>query len=158
MNKICIAVDYSPSARKVAEIGFAHAHMLNAGITLVHVVANSGNYDMGYSSVMGFDGYAVMPNLQVMEALQETSQEYLKKVKNHLGDDSIDLQVLTGGDTSTALLEFATEWGADLLVIGTHSHSALENLFMGNTAASIVKNTKIPLLVIPVNDKDEVDY
>ncbi len=151
MPKICIAIDYSPSATRVAEIGFAHAHMLHAEITLVHVVADAGNYEMGYSSVMGFEGYALMPNINVMEALNETSEQYLQKVVQHLGDERIATKVLTG-DTSTSLLDFAEDWGADLIVLGTHSHSALENLFMGNTAASVVKHTKIPLLVVPVND------
>ena len=152
MSKVCIALDYSPSATQVAEIGFAHAHMLNAEITLIHVVADAGNYQMGYSSIMGFEGYTLDTNLEVMKALRQNSEEYLKKAVDHLGDQNIKTQVLTG-DTAEALLDFAGDWGADLIVLGTHSHSALENFFMGNTAASVVKHTKIPLLVIPVKDE-----
>lgn len=153
MTKVCIAIDYSPSATQVAEIGFAHAHMLKAEITLVHVVADVSTYDMGYSSFMGFEGYSLNPNIEVMEAIHESSEKYLASVVSHLGDERIKIQVLTG-ETSTALLDFADNWGADLIVLGTHSHSALENFFMGNTASSVVKNTKIPLLIIPVQDEE----
>ena len=38
---------------------------------------------------------------------------------------------------------------ADLIILGTHSRSGLENLFMGNVAVEVVKHAKIPVLIIP---------
>lgn len=38
MKKICIALDTSPSAEKIAKIGYSYVEALNAEIILVHVV------------------------------------------------------------------------------------------------------------------------
>lgn len=40
MNKILIALDYDPSAQKVAETGFSFAKAMKAEITLLHVMTN----------------------------------------------------------------------------------------------------------------------
>ena len=44
MKKILIALDYDPSAQKVAEIGFLFGKAMKAEITLLHVMADPISY------------------------------------------------------------------------------------------------------------------
>ena len=58
MKKILIALDYDPTAQKVAETGFKLAKSLNAKVTLLHVTKDAAIYDTpGFSPVMGYTGY-----------------------------------------------------------------------------------------------------
>ncbi|MBK6814606.1 MAG: universal stress protein [Saprospiraceae bacterium] len=65
----------------------------------------------------------------------------------HLGDPLVQTKVLEG-DTDDSILQFADEWKADLIVMGSHKHKGLEKL-LPDLAVHMVKNSKIPLLTIP---------
>jgi hypothetical protein len=43
-KKVLIALDYNPTAQKVAETGFSMAKSMNAGITLFHVISYQAYY------------------------------------------------------------------------------------------------------------------
>jgi nucleotide-binding universal stress UspA family protein len=46
MKRILIALDYDPSAQKVAETGLSFAKAMKAEITLLHVLANQQDYKL----------------------------------------------------------------------------------------------------------------
>lgn len=47
------------------------------------------------------------------------------------------------------ILEYAKEIGADLIVLGRHGHSALENVLFGNVTEKVVRKAACPVLVVP---------
>ena len=52
MKKILIALDYDPTAQKVAEAGFSLAKAMGANVVLIHVVADIMYYSsMAYSPI-----------------------------------------------------------------------------------------------------------
>ena len=52
------------------------------------------------------------------------------------------------GDPETAILEHAKEWGADLIVVGSHDRSRVERFLMGSVAESVVKHAPCSVLVL----------
>ena len=40
INKVLIALDYNPTAQKVAETGFSMAKSMNAKVVLLHVITD----------------------------------------------------------------------------------------------------------------------
>ena len=57
MKKVLIALDFNPTAQKVAEIGFSMAKSMNAEVILLHVITDPVFYSTaGYSPIMGFTG------------------------------------------------------------------------------------------------------
>lgn len=57
-KNVLIALDYDPTAQKVAEAGYDLAKMIGATVTLVHAIADPVYYSAtGYSPIMGFGGY-----------------------------------------------------------------------------------------------------
>ena len=151
MKKICIALDTSPSAQKIAELGHIYAKALNAEITLVHVVNDISYYSMNYDPIMGYAGFLTSNTLDLVEGLKKESEKFLTASAKHLKDENIKTAVLDG-DPADAILEFAKAWNADLIVMGTHSRSGLANLLMGSIAVEVLKQSKIPVLIIPTKD------
>lgn len=150
-KKICIALDTSPSAEKIAKTGYEYAKAFDAEVKLIHVVYDAAAYTYSYGSIMNYDGFLIQQNKEIVESLENESEQFLKKTARYLGEPELKIQVLQGL-AEEEILSFAEDWKADLIVIGTHSHSLLENVFLGNVATSIVKHSKIPLLVVPVKE------
>lgn len=150
MKKVLIALDYDPSAEKIAAIGHSIAKSQGAKVVLLHVVADAAYYsDMAYSPIMGFNGfiYPGIDEMLVKDLLQE-SHNFLERSKEHLGDDEIEILVKEG-DFVTSILDTAKEQSADLLVIGTHSRRGLDRLLNGSIAEKILQQSDIPLFIIP---------
>ena len=54
MKKILIALDFDPSAEKVAEAGYAIAKAMNAEVAIVHVITEPAYYNVEQLPFMGF--------------------------------------------------------------------------------------------------------
>ena len=120
VKKVLIALDYDPTAQKVAEVGFSMAKSMSAEVILLHVIADPVFYSTaGYSPIMGYNGFEGMSPLQLENAdgLKDASLQYLEKSKQHLGDDSIKTMVKEG-DFANSILDAAKEMRADFLVVG----------------------------------------
>ena len=151
MKKVLIALDYDPTAQKVAEAGFSLAKSLKAEVILLHVINESANYSTpGHFPIMGYTGYVdVSPTvLESTEGLRNASLQYLDKTRQHLGDKSIETLVADGGFAET-ILKSAKEVHADIIVIGSHSQKWLENILMGSVTEEVLKASSIPLYIIP---------
>jgi nucleotide-binding universal stress UspA family protein len=151
MKKVLIAMDYNPTAQKVAEVGFSMAKAMKAEVILLHVISDPVNYSsVEYSPIMGFNGFMEMGQLQLdnIESLKKASQQFLEKSKQHLGDKTIQTMV-EEGDFAESILKTAKDLHADIIVIGTHSRKWLENIVMGSVTEKVLKNTTIPLFIIP---------
>lgn len=151
MKKVLIALDYDPTAQKVAETGFSLAKSMNAEVVLLHIIADSLNYATpGHSPVMGYTGYIdVSPSiLESADGLKNASLQYLQKTRQHLGDKSIQTLV-KNGDLAETILETAEELQADLIVMGSHSQKWLENILMGSVTEKVMQDSAIPLYIVP---------
>ena len=151
MKKVLIALDYDPTAQKVAEVGFEMAKKMNAEITLLHVMADPLYYSSaGYSPIMGFIGYMDMGPMELdsVDILKKVSQEFLDKSKLHLGDKTIKTLVKEG-DYADTILDTAKELHAEIIVMGSHSRKWLENILMGSVTEKVLHHTSIPLFIIP---------
>lgn len=150
MKKVLIAIDYHPVSEKVATAGYELAKKMDAEVCLLHVMTTVGYYGMDYPMFMGYDGYSGLNvDLNVTGELRKVAEDFVKTAADHLDDPTVGTAMVEG-DTATAILDYAKEWNADLIVMGTHSHSALEKLFVGTVASEVLEKTDIPVYLVPV--------
>jgi nucleotide-binding universal stress UspA family protein len=151
MKKVLIALDYDPTAQKIAETGFSLAKAVGAEIVLLHIIVDVDYYATPeYSPIVGFIGFSdnVEPNLLNKEVLKKAAKHFLDKIKHHLGDETIQT-VVKEGDIADVILKTAKETHADTIVMGTHSRNWLENVLVGSTAEKVLNHATIPLYIIP---------
>jgi nucleotide-binding universal stress UspA family protein len=155
MKKILIALDYSPSAEKIAETGYALAKSSQAEVILMHVVADPIYYsNLDYSPIMGYTGFSSpeMLSLIDMEEVKKASRDFLEQSKKHLGDEGIT--TLVGeGDCADAILNAASDLNVDTIVMGTHSRRGLDKILMGSIAEKVLHHATVPLLIIPTRQE-----
>jgi nucleotide-binding universal stress UspA family protein len=151
LSKVLIALDYDPTAQKIAETGFSLAKTMGAEIVLLHVISDPIYYSStDYSPIMGFTGFMDMNPLQLdnIEGLKKASLHFLDKSKHHLGEEKIKTLVKEG-DFADSILKTAKEINADIIVMGSHSRRWLENIIMGSVTEKVLHHTTIPLYIIP---------
>lgn len=149
MKKILIALDYDPTAQKVAETGHKLAKAMKAQTYLLHVVSNSTYYSTpNYSPIMGFEGFSNTVEISSSEELEKAAHKYLDKSKEHLNDETIQTYVKKG-NFGEAILNAAKELKADIIVLGTHSRRGLEKILVGSVAEHVLHHSLIPLFIIP---------
>lgn len=155
MKTILIALDYDPLAQKIAEAGYSLASSLNAKVILLHVISDAASYSsLNYSPIMGFDSFNNLNLIEtgsMEEVLNTTAQEYLNKLKQHLGDEAIET-IVKDGDFGKSILDTAAEINADLIVMGTHSRSGLGKILMGSVAENVLHHSSIPMYIIPIKE------
>jgi len=153
MKKILIALDYDPLAERVAATGYAIAKAFTAEVLLLHVVAEPAYYSTTeYSPIMGFSGFSGPEIADYSENLKKEAVRFLEESRNHLGDPAIDILVAEG-DFADAIIKTASEFNADLIVMGTQHRKGLDKLIMGNLAEKILNSSSVPLLTIPASDE-----
>lgn len=151
MKKVLIALDYDPTAQKVAETGYAIAKAMNAEVILLHVLSDAVFYSASlYDPIMGFGGFGNVDFMQsdVIANLKKTAQIFLNKSKSHL-DDTYIQTLVKEGDFADSILEAANDLHADIIVMGSHSRKWLEQIVMGSTTEKVLHHISIPLFIIP---------
>jgi len=156
MKKVLIALDYDPTAQKIAEQGYSLAKTMGAEVILLHVITDPTYYtSTDYSPIMGFGGYMDLSQYEpgTIDGLKIASQHFLDKTKLHLGDQTVQTSVKEG-DIAESILMTAKNLHVDIIVLGSHSRKWLENIVVGSVAEEVLRQTKIPLFIIPTKKRN----
>jgi nucleotide-binding universal stress UspA family protein len=153
MKRIIIALDFDPSAQKVAEEGYALAKVLKAKVTLVHVKADADYYSsLAQVVVIGFSGHQKDVGSIPSDPIDPDaiSQEFLRKAMLHLADKNVEILV-ANGTCADSLIKTANQLKADMIVMGSHSRKWFENTAIGSVTEKVLLSSTVPVLVIPTN-------
>lgn len=151
MKRILIALDYDPTAQKVAETGFSLCKEFGDEVTLLHVIESPSYYTSGvYNPIMGFAGFLSpgLPGDEEIDQVISGTVEYLQKTKEHLGHHEIRTLVREG-IPGEIILSVAAEMKMDMIVMGSHSRRWLEKILMGSITEYVLHHSPVPLLIIP---------
>jgi nucleotide-binding universal stress UspA family protein len=148
MKTIVALVDFSDAASKVLKYAQMLASAMSSRVILLHVtpleipVATYG---------------AEVPPIPV-EPSPETiraDQQRLNDLLHTLTQSGVDAtaQQAKGQLAETVLMETSL-LKADMIIMGSHHHSALYHFFIGSMTADVLKKATIPVLVIPCDADD----
>jgi nucleotide-binding universal stress UspA family protein len=155
ISKILIGIDDSKYAEYAASYGFDIAHTFNAHVGLVHIVEPALIPETSTDTIMGLPMQNVDVNEMNLLDLQKDHSENIiqRTITKYAGD----LQVThfnEFGATADGILSCSREFKADLIVIGTHSRTGIDRLLMGSVAESVVRNSEVPVLVVPLMEAE----
>lgn len=146
IKKVVTPVDFSDNSRLIAESAAYFAGRFGATMHLVFVVQNFEDYSGFFVPQMS------MPTLESelfdsaetkMASFCGEIEEYCRKA----GVKELNYKVFIG-DVAEQIVEYATEVGADLIVMGTHGYKGLEKIMFGSVAGKVVRSANCPVLTI----------
>jgi nucleotide-binding universal stress UspA family protein len=100
---------------------------------------------------------------EVLASLRDKGVDALKakitkRIRDVLREELVGITLPQGeilhqmepGKPSQVILKVAKEITADLIVMGTRTHSSIGKLLMGSTAQKVLQESTIPVLVVPL--------
>lgn len=90
--------------------------------------------------------------INVDAIIERETNLYLKTMVSAIDTKNVDVKLISAkGNAVHSVLAIDEELGIDLIIVGAKSNSIREEVYLGKTAGSIVKQTEIPVLAIPDN-------
>jgi len=155
MKKILIGVDDSIFANHAIAYGFELAQKLGAEVGLVHVIEPvpmmEATDTVGLPMESGID--YVTPEL--MNLQQKGSDTLIERVIKKYGHGEDITHFTEYGSTAEGIVDCARKFHADMIVVGTHSRTGLDRLFMGSVAEHVVRYSPVPVIVVPMPKEEE---
>jgi nucleotide-binding universal stress UspA family protein len=88
--------------------------------------------------------------INISEILERESNLYMRSVINTVDRKGLDIKLISAkGNVVDSIASVEKEIGIDLIVMGPKSNSIKEEVFLGNTSGSVVKQSKLPVLIVP---------
>lgn len=152
MKTLLAAVDFSDASQKVISQAHVLAKALPARIVFVHVVEPVANY-VPVGAAMDVIDTAPPPMVEL--DLEPHEQRLGGLVETARSDGLTAESVAILGLAAEEIVDAAETHQADVILVGSHGHGALYNLFAGSVVTGILKRSEIPVLVVPIPKKHE---
>ena len=112
---------------------------LNAAIAVIYVVDDSF-VALGTNETYGSP-------VTILNEMRQEGISVLDKVSSKMKIEKF----LEVGKPFKEILYKARHWKADLIVMGTHGRTGLKHLLMGSVAEHVIRNSKCPVFIVPIN-------
>ena len=152
IKKILIGIDNSTFSEHAAKYGFDIARTFKAKIGLVHIVEPTFMPPSAGMDPLSGPVPDAIGDAEIMSVQNDLSENLLERTEKKFGKGLQVTHFNEFGDTSDGIIQCSKDFGADLIVIGTHSRSGIDRLLMGSVAEHVVRYSEIPVLVVPMKE------
>ena len=150
--RIVVAIDLQAGTERLLAEAQRYGLALNAVVNIIHVASPEPDF-VGYMKT-GEPGEATQDN-----EIRETEAQALRG--EHAQTQAlgaalrkkgvrVDRALTVQGPILETILDETRKLGADLLILGSHHHSAMHRIWFGDIALDAVKEPPCALLVVPV--------
>lgn len=104
-------------------------------------------------------GYNPALEQELKEFAMQNASQAEQEIRKYFPDleNKISTHVLCGSPAQT-IIEEAENWGADLIVVGSHGYGFWERMFLGSVSNTIVHHAPCSVLVVRKRRNSDVEY
>jgi nucleotide-binding universal stress UspA family protein len=146
MKTFLVPVDFSAVSEEIIDTAVTFARSFGGKVVLLHVT----------QPPIITSEYA-LPVEAVQETIQAGEKAAAAKLAAyaemfHLAGLSVD-SIVRQGPPVYAILEEADKAKADFIIMGSHGHGRLYDLFIGSTASGVIKEARCGVIIMPPEDR-----
>lgn len=142
-ERILVPVDGSEASMLGLNEAVKLAKSLGGQLRLAHVVNEF---------VMNYSPGAVLSGIDVVESIRNDGKNILQRAEAYARQQGAETQCVLletiGRPAADAILAYAREWPADLIVMGTHGRRGLRRFALGSDAEDVVRRASSPVLLV----------
>jgi nucleotide-binding universal stress UspA family protein len=144
-DDILLPTDGSAGIEDVIDHAVELAEIHDATVHGLYVVNTASLTDLPMES--SWDG--------LNEALEKEGQTAIAELERRASD--VDLQTeIIDGSPSKEIVQYATDEGCDIIVMGTHGRSGVNRLLLGSVAERVVRSGTVPVMTIGVAEGSKI--
>lgn len=144
IQKIVCPVDFSNCSNQALKHAQEFAKQFGAELSIVHAYEDPA----AYASPLPMSGY-VGPGAELLTELRKQLEIRLEQSRKEVAAAGVKVRAeLLEGAAYRVVLDWAKEYGADLIVIGTHGHTGLAHALLGSVTERVVRMADCPVLTI----------
>lgn len=137
VSRVLVAMDGSEAGERTLE--YALETHPDAEITVLHVV--------GGPSTMGAEAAGLALSEDPGETADELAQEVFERAREIAAEHDVEIETeVRMGHAVGVIIDRAGSY--DTVVIGAHSGSVADRLFVGNVAEKVVRRAPVPVTVV----------
>ena len=139
---ILVTSDLSPAALRPCSPVASMARALGACVTLLHVIDDAPPARLS-ATIQPTD---VSEDLQARMLLARTQLEMQAEPFEGI---NLSVEVISGIEIVSTLLEYSEVNHVDLIAMSTHGHSGFRRLVVGSLAEALIRRTTLPVIIFP---------
>lgn len=147
-QNILVPVDGSPTSNGGLDEAIKVARLTGGRVRLLHV-----SDEMPF--VMNADGDGAASS-DVRQIFKERGEKILAHARATVEQSGIAVDTVLFESFGAGLVEHVVdqvkEWGADLIVLGTHGRRGVGRLLMGSDAEQVLRDATVPVLLVRIQE------
>lgn len=142
-DKILVPVDGSDASNLGLDEAVKLAKRLGSRLKVIHVV---NELFLAGTDQMYYDFGALVDSAR--ENGKKVLEEAQARIKAQGAEAEAELIECVSARAADIIVNHAQQWGADLLVLGTHGRRGLRRLALGSDAEMVLRASPIPVLLV----------
>jgi nucleotide-binding universal stress UspA family protein len=135
MKHILVPIGSTESAQNTLQYAIDFAENINAKVLVFRAYSSKSKA-------------GTMVNIDTI--IERETNLYLRTMVNSVDRKNVDVKLISAkGSLVDSVEAIDHELGIDLIIVGAKSNSIKEEVFLGKTAAKLVKQTNVPILTVP---------
>lgn len=143
---LMVAVDRSEQAKWAAQVAAGMAESLAANVVLVHVMSSTALS----ASELAFTAR------ELDAFMRQRAEEVFATARAQFPPHVRVQRLLREGEPGSEIVASASEWEADLVVMGTHGRGRLATFLLGSTAEAVIRGARCPVLTVAHDPRGNV--
>ncbi len=143
IKDILVATDFSDASNAALSYGRTLAEQFAARLLVVHVVEDIATMNLTVDSFV-----TLLPKLQ--KELEDAARTQLDAAlaRGQWRGPRPQTAVITSNARAAAIVDYAQNAGADLIVIGTRGRGGISRLLLGSVAERVIRTAPCPVLAV----------
>jgi len=143
-KKILIATDGSEYTKKAVDYGIDLANDTGAKLHAIYVIDTTAYGSIPMSAPMEY-AYSL---------LKQEGDVAIKNVADRAEAAGLEVEgIIAEGYPADEIINCAEKNSIDLIIMGTLGKGGLDRFLLGSVADKVIRNSKIPVLAVPVKEK-----
>ena len=140
---ILYATDFSEGSDFAFQSALSLAKQFDSKLMVIHIINEPVDLRGFYVPHISFD--------KLEEEIEQGAQKLMEQFcRKHMQSFENYESYVLPGIPYDEIIKKATEFNADLIVMGTHGRTGLDHVLFGSTAEKVVRKSAIPVMTIRV--------
>src|ERR1035438_7087978 len=144
MKILLVPIDFSAASGSLLQTAASLAQSLGARLVVLHVL----------QPIVPMGDPMMMPDMAQVTSMQKAAEQdaraQLTRACEKVAEQGVAAkQEFHNGSASAVILERARALPADLVIMGSHGHTALYDLLLGSTSHAVLKKSPCPVVIVP---------